>query len=531
MTRSTVFLFMFLLFIGLMRTPTARSAEGSVCNARIRAMVKAAQDTCANVAPGQVCSSRGKIQSLKDVTTLQTAVPTETENQLDSMIFKLPSSDEPITLALYGGATLTSHSDGNPVRVVTTLSATNKSGYNANLRAGPNTTFKVTGSFNWDANGLVDGRSGDGKWLHLTTEGASGWIATGLVQLKGDAQTLPILSGEEGNPMQKFTLKTSITTDKSSACGDGTSGLLIAHSTNEDVHLHINGADLTFGKATLLLQAQANDELTIHVITGRAAVSAGNQSISANTDSLMIIPLGGDDGLQVGGTPQVKLSYPFSTLVGMPLGLVTDKAIACTAGIMEGVTVTSYIQPDTQSVSVGSLAADAHYGVTGWAKDSQGGLWWKLDKAWVLQSAVQVVGECSYVREISPNASVSSSNQAAAFRTDFVPPAQSVWSAETGTDQLSGNCVLPQLPVCSHPVALIPSGNTLTWRGQEPTPYIMTLTGDNTYLFTGRNHLDTGKITMKLNFTSPTNWKMSMSQVFDADAACVHTLYYDAVPR
>jgi hypothetical protein len=36
---------------------------------------------------------------------------------------------------------------------------------------------------------------------------------------------------------------------------------------------------------------------------------------------------------------------------------------------------------------------------------------------------------------------------------------------------------------------------------------------------------------MSLTFTSATTWMMTTTQVFDNDPSCVHTLYYNAVPR
>jgi hypothetical protein len=90
---------------------------------------------------------------------------------------------------------------------------------------------------------------------------------------------------------------------------------------------------------------------------------------------------------------------------------------------------------------------------------------------------------------------------------------------------------MPPLPVCPHPVAISPNGATLSWRGQEPLPYTLRLTGDNAYTFSGRNNLNNADVNMSLTFTSATTWMMTTTQVFDNDPSCVHTLYYNAVPR
>jgi hypothetical protein len=129
------------------------------------------------------------------------------------------------------------------------------------------------------------------------------------------------------------------------------------------------------------------------------------------------------------------------------------------------------------------------------------------------------------------NLSTNTGASAALFSTALVPTGETIWVADPGHDILSGECVTPPLPVCPHPTAISPNGATLSWRGQEPLPYTLRLAGDNAYTYNGRNNLNNANVTMALTFTSTTTWTMTMTQIFDADPSCVHTLYYNAVPR
>ncbi|MBZ0289250.1 MAG: hypothetical protein K8I30_16645, partial [Anaerolineae bacterium] len=472
--------------------------------------------------------------ALADVDTLQTAALDLNASQWESALIQIPAGDQPIAMALFGGAAITNTAQ-TAVPTPEPLTATNKSGYNVNLRTGPGKDFEVAGFFGWDKTASVDGRSADGKWLRLQTDSGFAWISTDLVSLNGDVDTLPVLRGDVG-PMRQFTLNTP----EESACGAGASGLLVSHTGAEDVALQINGANLTFDSATLLLQARANARLDIFVIDGEAAVDADGEKITAKQGETAEVALGGEDGLEASAAPLVKPSYPFNSIVGMPLELVSETSLSCTVGLIDAdVNASTFEQPDGESAITGLLVLDAHYPVLGQMTDEQSNLWWRLDGGWVRQDTVQVAGACDEVAETSPDSTLSTTTNvsantgasAALFSTALVPTGETIWSADPGHDILSGACVTPPLPVCPHPTAISPNGATLSWRGQEPLPYTLRLAGDNTYSYTGRNNLNNADVTMSLTFTSTSTWTMTTTQVFDSDPSCVHTLYYNAVPR
>jgi hypothetical protein len=504
------------------------------CENLLTRAIQTIQNSCNGLTPGNACTPSGSTIALADVNTLQTSALDLKASQWDSALIQIPAGDQPIALALFGGAAIT-NTTHPAVPTPEPLTATNKTGYNVNLRQGPGKDFDLAGFFGWDKTANVDGRSTDGKWLRLQTNAGFAWIASELVSLNGDANKLPVLSGD-ANPMQQFTLNTP----EESACGAGAAGLLVSHAGTDDVGLQVNGASLTFDVATLLLHASPNNNLEIYVIDGAAGVDADGQKITAKQGETAEVALGGADGLEASAAPLVKPSYPFNTIVGMPLELVSDTGLACTAGLIDGdINASTFEEPKNDAAVSGLLVLDAHYPVLGHITDAQGNQWWRLDGGWVRQDTVQVAGACDAVAEIAADAPVTTTSNmstnagasAALFSTALVPAGETIWVGDPGHDILSGTCVLPPLPVCAHPVAISPSGATLSWRGQEPLPYSLRLAGDNSFSFNGRNNLNNANVTMSLTFTSTSTWTMTMTQVFDADPACTHTLYYNAVPR
>lgn len=514
----------------------SRAQNTNTCENLLVQAIQNMQDICSELEPGNACTPSGDTIALGDVDKLKTSALNLEANQWDSALIQIATNSQPIALALFGGAEVTYSAAESGVPTQEPLSASNKSGYNVNLRQGPGKDFELAGFFGWDKTGNVDGRSGDSKWLRLQTDAGYAWIASNLVSLDGDVTSLPILSGD-ASPLQEFTLQTP---DSSAACGAGTTGLLVSRAGSDNVGLQVNGTNLTFDTATLLLQAKANANLEIYVIDGETAVDAAGEQLTARQGETAEVALGGANGLQADAAPLVKPSYPFTTMIGIPLLLVSDETLACSAGLSDDIAnVSVFEQPNGDAAVTGLLLFDAHYPISGWLTDDQGIDWWRLDQGWVRQNTVQVTGACDDVAEISASTSVVAADNmstntgaaAALFSTDIVPSGDTIWSADPGKDILSGTCLMPPLPVCPLPVAVTANGATLSWRGQEPLPYTLRLTGDNAYSFSGRNNLNNADVTMSLTFTSLTTWMMTTTQVFDNDPACVHTLYYNAVPR
>lgn len=532
---SLIMLFAF-ISVSVSNQVVTHAQDANTCENLLVQAIQSVQDICSNLEPGNACTPSGDTIALDDMDTLETSVLNLEANQWDSALIKIATSGQPIAMALFGGAQVTYSAPETAVPTEQPLTVSNKSGYNVNLRQGPGKDFELAGFFGWDKTSTVDGRSADNDWLRLQTDDGFAWIASDLVSLQGDINNLPVLSGD-ASPMQQFTLRTP---DESADCGAGAAGLLVSRTGSDNVGLQVNGTNLTFDTATLLLQAKPNANLEIYVIEGETAVDADGEHITAQEGETAEIALGGINGLQAAAAPLVKPSYPFTTMIGIPLLLVSDESLACTAGLSDDIaTVSLFEQPNNDAAITGLLLLDAHYTVSGMVTDDQGNNWWKLDQGYVRQDTVQVTGACDVVAEISGTSSVVSADNMSTntgatstmFASDIVPVGDTIWSADPGQDILSGTCLMPPLPVCPHPVAITPNGGTLSWRGQEPLPYTLRLTGDNAYSFSGRNNLNNADVNMSLTFTSATTWMMTTTQVFDNDSACVHTLYYNAVPR
>lgn len=534
--RITSFILLFAFISVSVSSPViTRAQDANTCENLLIEAIQSVQDICSDLQPGNACTPSGDTIALGDMDTLETAALNLEANQWDSALIKIATSGQPIAMALFGGAEVTYSALETAVPTAEPLIASNKSGYNVNLRSGPGKDFELAGFFGWDKTATVDGRSADNDWLRLQTADGFAWIASDLVSLEGDINNLPVLSGDV-SPTQQFTLRTP---DETTDCGAGASGLLVSRSGNDSVGLQVNGTNLTFDTATLLLQAKPNANLEIFVIEGETDVDASGEHITAQEGETAEVALGGTNGLQADAPPLVKPSYPFTSMIDIPLKLVSDETLACTAGVSDDIaTVSLFEQPESDAAITGLLLFDAHYNVGGWQTDDEGNRWWQLNGGWVRQDTVQVTGACDTVAEISMSTVVSSENMSTntgatstMFASDIVPSSDTIWYADPGQDILSGTCLMPPLPVCPHPVAISPNGATLSWRGQEPLPYTLRLTGDNVYTFSGRNNLNNADVNMSLTFTSSSTWMMTTTQVFDNDPSCVHTLYYNAVPR
>jgi hypothetical protein len=62
---------------------------------------------------------------------------------------------------------------------------------NANIRSGPGTEFRIVGRASQGDTVVVDGRATSGDWLHTN----EGWINASLLDVRGNAPLLRILSG------------------------------------------------------------------------------------------------------------------------------------------------------------------------------------------------------------------------------------------------------------------------------------------------------------------------------------------------
>ena len=75
-------------------------------------------------------------------------------------------------------------------------------------------------------------------------------------------------------------------------------------------------------------------------------------------------------------------------------------------------------------------------------------------------------------------------------------------------------------------VQITPGGDTLTWKSQEPAPYVFGKVKTNVYAYSGPTALGDGTVTMSLTFTSATTLQMSRAFVPNSDPVCTHTHFY-----
>jgi len=414
-----------------------------------------------------------------------------------------------------------------------TLTATNIAGYPVNLRDGAGTNFNVAGTMDEDGTLTADGRNDAGDWFRVQTEDGIAWVYTSLVSLDGDTSTLAVLDSPYTAPMQNFTLSAPI---DETTCDVATSGLLLQYGGETTAQIGVNGVDIKFSDATLLLQAAPSETLNIQVIAGDAVVTSQGTEREATTGELVTI--GMDENLIATAPPSIDGDYDFANVAGAPTPLLSQEVQMCVAGIGYGdETVSIYGGPSDEYGVVQTMEITGHYNVLGYAENEEQ-LWWKVDtgrsQSWVPQTSVRTAGICSAVDVADiPALATTSTTTTGGGNVSFVPPVQSIWQADSGPDVMTGDCSNSSpLAVCSHLAAIIPQPDgSIQWRGQEPTPFPMQQTGTNSFFYSGRNFQNNGNLTLDLTFVSPTQWNLTYSTVYDNAPDCTHTYYYTGVPR
>jgi hypothetical protein len=383
------------------------------------------------------------------------------------------------------------------------------------------------------------------------------WGFAQYLETEEDTQALPVLADDDrsrpdlyGAPFQAFTLTTG---DVSGCAG---AGVLVQRTDEpEDAelsYLRVNGVGLAFTDATFLLSAPAEDALDVTALGGSVRISApGSEPLTAEAGALASV----EPGLPLAEAGR----FPLGVVAGLPLDLLpTGDVLACLVGLeADTEPVTMHAGPGADYVRLTDLlTADSHYVATGYAADDGDALWWQLDvpgrdQAWVPQDGALALGLCQDVAEVEApvvvapapaagggggdsggsggDAGGDTGGEQPAASSSLVPAGQSVWQSYPGTDNLSGTCSTPPIPLCDHLVAIVNNGDgTISWRGQEPTPYTLTPTGSNTFAYNGRRIQNDGTLSMNLTFTSASTWSMTMVVTYDNDAACQHTFYYTA---
>lgn len=497
--------------------PTAFGQADETCNALDADMLDALASACAEIEAGQACNVAGDIVSLAEAETLAT----DDENSL--LTLRIDNGDDSIQAVLFGATEIT-NAVGEIVEQPE-LETSNGVGYNINLRGGPDTTFPVVGAYEFSGSYIADGRNADGTWVRLQYNDGIAWAFIELINVDGDVQDLAILDSPYTEPMQAFSFASD---------SDCASGLLLQYDGDHTAALQVNDVDLTFDAGTLLLQSTPNETLEVQVIENNVEAIVADDRLTATTGESLLFS---QDGL-VAQSGEVDSAFSFASVEAAPVSLVSDEPLACIAGVA-GDEITSFRMPESDAAESIVLTADAHYSVTGFANDEDGAAWWRVSDgqavSWVPQAEVRTAGLCDNVVEIDPNAVVTTNtNTAPAGGGSDVLAAlgdRSIWWANSGQEFSSGTCNFPPVAVCEHLVAITPTADGISWRGQEATPYTMYSAGDNFFSYSGRNKLNNANISMALTLNSTTSWTMTMTTVFDNDPECVRTFYYTASPR
>lgn len=492
--------------------------------------LEAAKEACADLSAGQVCLGAGEVDgggliavgATADLSNADSLTSSGGAITLIAMQADLPESEQPLRLVLYGDASITDAYEGvqPPFPTVTVKNGPINI---LNLRATPTETGEIVGTMGWSESLVADGRSSDGLWFRVQKNGVTAWVFASLVTVAEgeDASVLVVLDSPITQPMQSLTLETS-----ESACG----GLLVQANSDSLAHIEVNGVLLTFSRAVLLLQSEGDGGLSVQVLNGSAEVQGSGDSVLAATGSEVTVA--------ADAAPQVSERFAFSAIASAPTDLLPPEALTCVAGVVTGAAAL-YSTPGGETG--GELSAEGNATVTGQYTADDGAVWYLVNnEAWVAAADIETAGVCDAIPEVSATAaqqqiSQPSQNTTSAgnnFDSSQVPPGRSIWIANTGPDNLSGVCTAPPIAQCDHLAAVTVQPNgTITWLGQEPQPYTMFPSGDNTFSYRGRNQLNNANLSLTVTFTSPTAWVGTMNIVYDADAGCTHTFNYTAVLR
>jgi hypothetical protein len=160
------------------------------------------------------------------------------------------------------------------------------------------------------------------------------------------------------------------------------------------------------------------------------------------------------------------------------------------------------------------------------AASASGPAWYHVaDGGWIREDVIQTYPDANQAADAAKAATCAAS-AGTGGETDYTPATQSVWNFAQGQDNLTGTCSTgPILPPYGL-VQITPGGDTLTWKSQEPAPYVFGKLKTNLYAYSGPTALGDGTVTMSLTFTSATTLQMSRAFVPNSDPACTHTHFY-----
>lgn len=157
---------------------------------------------------------------------------------------------------------------------------------------------------------------------------------------------------------------------------------------------------------------------------------------------------------------------------------------------------------------------------------ADGQLWYHVaEGGWIREDVIEVYADMETAAAAAKSADCGGSQTTG----DFAPTKSSVWNTTIGPDNMTGTCSTGSILPVYGLVQIVPAGETLTWRSQEPAPYTFSRVKTNVYSYSGPTSLNDGNVTMTLTFTSVTALQMTHTFVPTADPACQHTHQYNGV--
>ena len=140
----------------------------------------------------------------------------------------------------------------------------------ANLRSGPELTFEIIEQFQANTDATFLGRNANSVWLYVVVDGQAGWFFSGLVDVDGDVNALPVLNPDGTNADSGEAVVTTITTE------DGET-VAASSETITNISLRVKPGTPS-GAPDGRLNSAANDlgSVLLYCVTGEGFTNAGN---------------------------------------------------------------------------------------------------------------------------------------------------------------------------------------------------------------------------------------------------------------
>ncbi len=199
---------------------------------------------------------------------------------------------------------------------------------NLRMRNGPGLSYeRIDGLPNETRVTITDGptRADGYRWWKIrTNDGQEGWavdFVDGLPTLTTNAQ------GPRFGPMQAFTLNSSAT---DLLCDTIPNGILIQTPEGEgEVRFLVNEVAVQMN-ATVYVEAQTSNEMTINVLEGRARVEAGGVGRLVPEGARVSIPI--NNTYEITGPPDRIEAYDEAAMGRLPLGALKRPITPARAG-------------------------------------------------------------------------------------------------------------------------------------------------------------------------------------------------------